>query len=84
MHADINKDSELNGVGPIDNRTSTKKLHHIAHMWNVTCDMWHVTPDMWHVTPDMWHMTCVEGDRFLKISSPSLLHLVIYDVLNIF
>ena len=63
MQTDINKDSELNGVGPIDNRTSTKKLHHFAHMWNVTCDMW-------HVTPDMWHMTCVEGDRFLKISAP--------------
>ena len=60
---------KLDGVGPIDNRPSTDKLHHFVQkkrrkrkrrkkMWHVTCDAWHVTRDMWHVTRDMWHVTC--------------------------
>ena len=65
---------KLDGVGPVDNRPSTDKLHHFVQkrrrkkrekkwhftcdMWHVTCDMWHVTCDMWHVTCDMWHVTC--------------------------
>ena len=60
--------NKLDGVGPVDNRPSTDKLHHFVRkkqqknktcdMWHVTCDMWHVTCDMWHVTCDMWHVTC--------------------------
>ena len=55
---------KLDGVGPVDNRPSTDKLHHFfwrkkkCDMWHVTCDMWHVTCDMWHVTHDTWHVTC--------------------------
>jgi hypothetical protein len=54
---------KLDGVGPVDNRPSTNKLHQFAEeekkcgMWHITCDMWHVTRDMWHVTRDMWHVT---------------------------
>ena len=29
---------KLDGVGPVDNRPSTDKLHHFAHQKNVTCD----------------------------------------------
>ena len=49
---------KLDGVGPVDNRASTDKLHHFVrkkikkNKKNVTCDMWHVTRDMWHVTRD--------------------------------
>ena len=43
---------QLDGVGPVDNRPSTDKLHHFVQkkkkMWLVSCDMWHVT----HVTCD--------------------------------
>ena len=46
---------ELDGVGPVDSRPSTDKLHH--QMWNMTCDTWHVTHDTWHMTRDMWHVT---------------------------
>ena len=60
---------KLDGVGPVDNRPSTAKLHHFVRKkeetkivtcdtWHVTCDMWHVTHDTWHVTSDTWHMTC--------------------------
>ena len=50
---------KLDGVGPVDNRPSTDKLHHLSerrkkkeknYMWHVTCDTWHVTRDMSHVT----------------------------------
>ena len=54
---------KLDGLGPIDNRPSTNKLHQFVQkkkkkkkwhdMWHVTCDMWHVT---WHVTHDMWYV----------------------------
>ena len=51
---------ELDGVGPIDNRPSSDKLHHIvkkkSDMWYVTCDTWHFTHDTWYVTRDMWHV----------------------------
>ena len=54
--------SKLDGVGPVDNRPSTDKLHHFVRkrkkkLWHVTCDTWHVTRDMWHVTRDTWHVT---------------------------
>ena len=46
--------SKLDGLGPVDNRPSTNKLHHFVKkkkkkkMWHVTCDMWHVTRDLWY------------------------------------
>ena len=45
---------KLDGVGPVDNRPSTNKLHHFVQKKNY---MWHVTRDMWHMTRDTWHMT---------------------------
>ena len=65
---DIKTLDELDGVGPVDNRPSTDKLHHFVpkkkkrkNMWHVTCDMWHVTCD---VTLDTWHETCLGGWTF--------------------
>ena len=61
------KHIELDGVGPVDNRPSTDKLHHfVCDMWHVTRDMWHVTRDMWHVTRDTGHMTCFGGWTFYE------------------
>ena len=86
---------KLDGVGPVDNRPSTDKLHHFVHKkkkkksdtWHVTRDMWHVTCDMWHVTRDTWHMT---RDLFgvvnilSKFQLPSsYLLFVIYDIMKI-
>ena len=34
---------KLDGVGPVDNRPSTDKLHHFVPPRKVTCDMWQVT-----------------------------------------
>ena len=60
---------KLDGVGPVDNRPCTDKLHHFVKekkkkkkkrrkkIWHVTRDTWHVTCDTWHVTRDKWHMT---------------------------
>ena len=48
--------TKLDGVGPVDNRPSTNKLHHLIFKKN-TCDTWHVTRDMWHMTCDTWHVT---------------------------
>ena len=59
---------KLDGVGPVDNRPSTDKLHHF--IWrkkiklHVTCDMWQVTHDTWHVTCDTWHVTRLGGWTF--------------------
>ena len=63
--------SKLDGVGPVDNRPSSDKLHHFVRekksikRWHMTRDMWHVTHDTchvtcytWHIISDMWHMTC--------------------------
>ena len=59
---------KLDGVGPVDNRTSTNKLHHFVqkknYIWHGTCDMWHVTRDMWHVTRDMGCVTYCRGWTF--------------------
>ena len=50
---------KLDGVGPVDNRSSNNKLHHLKnHTWHVTCDMWHVTRDMWLMTWDTRQVTC--------------------------
>ena len=51
--------NKLDGVGPVDSRPSTNKLHHLIHKknkkytWHVTCDTWHLTCDTWHVTHDI-------------------------------
>ena len=62
LYIEIPLDLILDGVGPVDNRPSTDKLHHFVQKrkekWHATCDMWHVTRDMWHVTCDTWHMKC--------------------------
>ena len=63
----IGLQSKLDGVGPVDNRPYTNRLHHFV--WKKTkktCDIWHVThdTDMWHVTRDMWHVTCCGGWTF--------------------
>ena len=52
---------KLDGVGPVDNRPSTDKLHHFVqkkqkNMWHMTCDTWHMTHDTWHMTHDTWHV----------------------------
>ena len=53
--------NKLDGVGPIDNRPYTDKLHHfVKKKKNVTCDTWHMTRGMLHV----WG-----GEHFLKISA---------------
>ena len=57
---------KLDGVGPVDNRASTDKLHHFVRKKKtkkrkkMTCDMWHVTHDIWHVTHDTWHVVTRE------------------------
>ena len=51
--------SELDGVGPVDNRPSTDQIHKFEekkekkYIIIVTCDMLHVTCDMRHMTRDM-------------------------------
>ena len=51
--------TKLDGVGLVDNRPFTNKLHHLVQkMWHVTHDMWHKTRDTWHVTCNMWHVAC--------------------------
>ena len=47
--------NKLDGLGPVNNRPSTNKLHHFVKK---KCDMWQVTCDTWNVTRDMWHVTC--------------------------
>ena len=71
MISSLPKTRKLDGVGPIDNRPFTDKLHHFVRKKKtkkMTCDMWYVTRDTWHVTCDMWHI--VAGEHFLKISAP--------------
>ena len=75
---------KLDGVGPVDNKPSTKKLHHFVKKqktWQVTRDKWHMTPDRWHLTRDMRHM--VGGEHSFKMSAPQLLRFGIYSVLKI-
>ena len=71
----VDNKSKPDGVGPVDNRPSTDKLHLFVpkKKWHMTCDTWHVhvTCDMWHVTRDMWHVTRLGGgEHSLKISAP--------------
>ena len=49
---------KLDGVGPVDNRPSTDKLHHCVKNKNknkqkTKCDTLNMTPDTWHLTWDM-------------------------------
>ena len=64
-HPSMLRVEKQDGVGPVYNRPSSDKLHHLCQkkkkrkkMWHGTCDKWHVTCDMGHVTCDMWHVTC--------------------------
>ena len=45
---------KLDGVGLVDNRTSTnwlqKNMTHDPGTQHLTCDTWHMICDMWHVT----------------------------------
>ena len=69
--------TKLDGVGPVDNRPFTNKLHHFVQKNKKTCDTWHVTCDMWHVmTCDTWHVThdmwlVVWGNILSKFQLPS-------------
>ena len=58
---------KLDGVGPVDTRPSTDKLHHIVKK-NKNKKMWHVTRDMWHMTGYMFGGG--GGGHSLKISAP--------------
>ena len=47
---------KLDGVGPVDNRPSTDKLHHFVKKKKnkkMTCDMRHMTRDIRHMTRDI-------------------------------
>ena len=66
---------KLDGVGRVDNRPSTNKLHHFVQkklqQQIVTCDLWHVTRDTWHMTHDTWHFFFWGGgEHSLKSSAP--------------
>ena len=56
---------KLDGVGPVDNRPFTNKLHQYVRekKEEKNCDMWYVTRD---VTCDTWHVTCLGGWAFSK------------------
>ena len=58
--------NELDGVGPVDNRPSTDKLHNFVWKKNKKK---HVTRDAWHVTHDTWHVWG-GGEHSLKMSAP--------------
>ena len=63
---------KLDGVGPVDNIPSTKKLHHFVK--KIKKIIWHVTPGSWHLAPDTWHVTCDTWWRvniLLKFQVPS-------------
>ena len=64
---------KLDGVGPVENRPSTDKLHHFVkkkEKIHVTYHTWHVTRDMWHVTRcDTWQVTCLAGWSFSQTFS---------------
>ena len=70
---------KLDGIGPVDNKPSTDKLHHfVQKKWHVTRDMWHVKHDMWHLTHDtFWGVHILS-----KFQLPSL-PFVIYDIMKI-
>ena len=55
---------KLDGVGPVDNRPSTNKLHYFVKKKEKK--KWHMTCDIWRVTRDMWHETCCGGWTFCQ------------------
>ena len=69
----FNRVLKLYGVGPVDNKPSTNKLHNfviiIIFSSSSNCDMWHVICDMWHMKCDMWLMKCdmLGGVSFLTL-----------------
>ena len=64
------KGFKLDGIGPVDNRPYSNKLHQFV--WkNLQKYTWHMTHDMWKVTLDMWHV--VGGEQYLKDKSLPLL-----------
>ena len=77
MAHDGGEELKGDGVGPVDSRPSTDKLHHfvkkkiyiyICDTWQMTCDMWHVTCYTWHMTRDTGHIW--GGEHSLKILAP--------------
>ena len=62
---------KLDGVGPVDNRPYTDKLHHfVQKKTQQKHDMWHVRRDMWHVRRDTWHVLG-RGNILSKFQLPS-------------
>ena len=58
---------KLDGVGPVDNRPSTDKLHHLVLKKNkIKNKIKIVTRDMWHMTRDTWHETRLGGMNILS------------------
>ena len=51
---------KLDGVGPVDNRPSSNKVHQFVkkkkNVKQMIYEMWHVTRDILHVTRDMRHV----------------------------
>ena len=64
---------KLDGVGPVDNTSSTNKLHHFVK----TRDMWHVTRDKWHLICDiLWGVNTLS--KFKLPSSSGLWFMIFY------
>ena len=61
---------KLDGVGPVDNRPSNKKLHVCVKEKIIYYNMWNVTHDMGYMTCDTWHDMLGVGEHCLKMSSP--------------
>ena len=59
----VSYSSKLDGVGPVDNRPSTTKLHHFVRKKRKTI----VTYDTWHMTRDMFGGG---GWKFSQILAP--------------
>ena len=61
---------KLDGVGPVDNRPSTDKLHHFVRKKEkkMTFDTSHVTGDTWCDTwRDTWHILSNFSSLALKV-----------------
>ena len=68
---------KLDRVGPVDNRSSTAKLHHFVRKKEekkITCDTWHVICDT---------LDFLGGEHSLKISAPYFSLFMIYDITKI-
>ena len=65
---------KLDGVGPVDNRPSTNKLHHFVQKKKkiyikkiVTCDTWHVTRDTWQSLNQSMTRLVIEQPRLHRV-----------------